>query len=202
MRKQTAQSETATAVAALAAKRLELLALDRETTRSIIILEEDGIVATSTPDPRKDLEAAAHKLINGSAYEAAPSRSRNPAIELFDLRRRKQEIPFAIGLVEAQSRKATIDLGREIVAEHDAEIRELHHQRALTVASLLKLNDKIEAFRLRLLQTGGTVAHELDGYTPRLFGQSDPPSPANNWPRKYLELCIKAGVITKKEIEQ
>jgi hypothetical protein len=194
--KSKAQSETANAVTALLAKKAWIAGQLQALTPEIIELEQSGAVPKSETDPRVDREARALELLNGSAYAPAKPafKSRDAGIDLHEKLERKEDLLLALRKADLQLQTASIDLGREIVSEHDIEIRELHRQRALAVFAVMKL-------RLKLLLSGGIVAHELDGYSPRLFGQSNPPSSANNWPLRYLKLCIKSDVITQKELE-
>jgi hypothetical protein len=166
----------------------------------IIKLEKANTFAVEPPDPEDNIEAKAYGLLNGSSYAAAPVASRKPGVELHQKRREIQIIDRAIALGEQQSFIAHLERGREVHSEHDAEIRDLQRQRALTVAALFLLNDKIEGLRTKLLGNGPAVAHGLDGWTLRLFGTSSPSTPLNHWARKYLAECVKSGIVTEKEL--
>jgi hypothetical protein len=191
----------ASAAQAIGEKTTALRALLHDEIQAVIALERSRTVATVPPDPETDIEGAARVLLNGSAYETGQRNSRDPGVELFLRRRKVEVIRRAIELGEKQAHEAGIDLGREVIAEHDTEIRAMHRRRALAVIGLMQINDDIEALRLKLLQSGGIVSHELDGYTLRLFGYSgQPTNQFNNWPKKYLEVCLAAGVITKEDL--
>jgi hypothetical protein len=210
LRKQTPQPQTplpapassvAAAARAIGEKTTALRSLLRDEIHAVIALEKSRAVATEPPDPETDIEGAARGLLNGSSYEAGQKTTRSPGVELFLRRRKVEVIRRAIEIGEKQSHAAGMDLGREVLAEHDAEIRALHRRRALAVVGLMKINDDIEALRLRLLESGGIVSHELDGYTLRLFGHTgQATNQFNNWPKKYLDVCLASGVITTEDL--
>ena len=139
------------------------------------------------------------ELINGAAYKALPP-TKEANIQLFHKLRRRDQLRITRAEAEKQLLTASIDLGRELLTEHDAEIRTLHRERALLLLKLFKINGDLEELRKKLLKGGALVAHPLDGWSLRFFGQSHPPTPLNAWPLKYLQQCVKLGIITEKEM--
>jgi hypothetical protein len=202
MRKQTTPTESnaAAAVRAIEAKIDGWRAQLRESTEIMVSLEQSGVVAINPSEAAYDIDAAAHARLNGAAYVTPPTVAK-PGIQLFQKRREVDEIKRAIELASQQSFVARIDLGRELLAEHDAEIRALHRRRAQTLLELFKVNGELEEMRLRLLRAGSSVPHPMDGWSQRLFGVSNPPSPLNHWPLKYLQECLKAKIINDRDLE-
>jgi hypothetical protein len=201
MRKQQAPTESnaAAAIHALAAKVDGWRGQLRETLNGVIALEQAGVLAVNPSEAAYDVEQGARSRLNGAAYAAAATE--NKGIELFLKRREVAELKRAIELASQQSDAARIDLGRELLIKHDAEIRALHRERALVLLKLFKINGELEEMRLRLLRAGSSVPHPMDGWSLRLFGLSNPPSALNAWPMKYLAECVKADIITEKDLE-
>ncbi len=202
MRKQTpTESNAAAAIRAIDEKIAGWNAELKEELNDVITLEGAGVVAINPSHAAYDVDAAARARLNGASYVAAPIGNK-PGVELFLKRRKVEELKRAIELASQQSGAARIDLGRELLAKYDPEIRALHRERALAIVKIFKLNAELEAMRLKLLQAGSSVPHEMDGFNLKLFGQSHPPTPMNEWPRRYLQTCLKAKIITEKDLEQ
>jgi hypothetical protein len=202
MRKQTTEPSAATAALTnLYAKSDEWRAQLREAINAIVALEQSGVEAIDpsvgggfNPD-----EAAALKL-NGHAYVAAPT-SKNSGVELFQLRREAEVLRKTLSLAASQAAEAQIDVGRELLAKHDGEIRALHKRRCTALLEVFASTAALERLRVRLLEAGSSVSHPLDGFSLRLGGELTPPTSANSWQRRYLSACREAGIIDDKDLE-
>ncbi len=175
----------------------------RDATNRLIALEQSG---AEPVDPAEsggyNPDQAALARLNGHHYTKAPSETtNNPGIRLFEVRREITELKKTLDLAGAQWAAASVDLGRELLAKHDAEIRALHRKRALAIVETFACTAQIEALRLRLLQAGSSVAFQLDGFSNRLGGELNPPTPNNNWQRKYLSECLKAGIVSDEDLK-
>ncbi|MBR1149069.1 hypothetical protein [Bradyrhizobium sp. JYMT SZCCT0428] len=202
MRKQqTSESNAAEKIRAIGAKISGWNAELRETIdNQIVPRERSGVVEINPDDFSYDVDAAAHARLNGAAYVLA-STEKKPGIELFLARRKVKELRRAIELAEQQSFTARQDLGRELLAKHDDEIRALHRDRALVLLKLFQINGELEQMRLKLIREGSGTPHPMDGWSQRLFGLANPNTQLNAWPKKYLAECLKQNIITEKDIE-
>jgi hypothetical protein len=197
MKKPTAETSLLpidTKLAELERTRLGLIA-------SIVELEGSGAIPAEPPDPDSDMSGQAYALLNGSAYESAPPINRDPNVVLFRKRRELVVVEAAIEIGRKQSIKANGELADARAKQHAPEWRELQRQRALTVAKLLDLNEKIESKKSEICSRGATPILEADGFTHRLFGPGSRGTALNYWPINYLEACIKAGIVKKGEIK-
>jgi len=200
LRKQVQEpSAAAAALASLNAKMDGWRAELRATTNRVVELEQSGVEATEER-AGYNADRAAIERLNGDAYRSAPA-GINLGAELFQLRREAQTLRKTLDLAEKQWEAASVDVGRELLQRHAPEINALHRRRALAILEIFKCSGELEAMRLRLLQSGSSIAHELDGYSLRLWGELMPPSPMNHWPRKYLSECLKAGIISDRDLE-
>ncbi|QIG92283.2 hypothetical protein [Bradyrhizobium sp. 6(2017)] len=197
--KTSTQTPLQSAVAAINAKLLSLRSELRETSARIVDLEKSGI-RPATTEPHDRLKQEARSLVNGASYKPAAVSADHPAIRYEQERRRQEVLKLAVEQAEQDAALASADLGREILATHDAEIKAKHRERALTLIKLMRLNDQIEEFRATLMECGAAVAHPLDGHTAKLFGITSQPSASAAGLRRYLDACVAAGVITKKEL--
>lgn len=194
------------AFAKIQAKIPELSERRRKLAAEIVAIEQVGIAgvplvfAMEPPDETKNLDAPAFALLNGAAIGAAPSRENDPAVKLHALQREIAIIDRAIVFAERQAAVAANAASREASAEYEETSRALHRHRALLIISLLKANADIEALRARTSVGGSSADSVMEGFTLRLFGLPSHPSPMNTWPRRYLEACVAAGVITQDEI--
>lgn len=201
MRKPTqAESGATLAIKALNAKVATWRTQMREATEVVISLEQSGVVPIHPDAAKYDLSAAAHARMNGATYVPAPTGDR-PGVELFLKRREVEELKHAIELASQQEFAARQDLGRELLAKHDNEIRVLHRERALVILKLFKINGELEQMRLKLIREGSSMPHPLDGWSQRFFGLANPNTALNAWPKKYLAECLKQKIITEKDIE-
>lgn len=193
------------AFAKIQAKIPELAERRHRLTAQIIEIEQAGpagvplVFPSEPPDESRDLDPAAFQLLNGAAIGAAPTKARDPSVVLYGLQRELAVIDRAIVLAQGQVVKAANSAAREASDEFRETSRALHRHRAMLIVSLLKANEDIEALRTRASVGGVSADSTLDGLTLRLFGLPSTPSPWNTWPRRYLDLCIEAGVITKEE---
>lgn len=197
--KPSTQTPLQIAVAAIHAKLLTLRSELRECSATIVDLEKSGIRPVNS-EPHDRLRREARALVNGASYQPVAVSADHPAIRYEQERRRQEVLKLAIEQAENDAALASADLGREILARHDAEIKAKHRERALTLIRVMRLNDEIEEFRANLMESGGTVAHPLDGHTAKLFGITSQPSASAAGLRRYLEACLAAGIITKKEL--
>jgi hypothetical protein len=121
MRKQTrTESNPAAAIRAIDEKIAGWNGQLRETTNDVIALEQSGVVAINPSEAAYDIDEAAQARLNGATYVAASTKTK-PGIELFLKRREVEELKRAIELASQQSGAARIDLGRELLQQHDAE---------------------------------------------------------------------------------
>jgi hypothetical protein len=195
------ESNAAAALRTLSEKMDAWRAELRAATNVVVSLEQSGVTAVTPSDAAYDVDEAAHARVNGASYPAAPTGIK-PGVELFLKRREVDELKRTINLAAEQTATAQIDRGRELLAEHDGEIRSLHRKRALILLNLFAVNAEVETMRLKLIRAGSSVPHSLDGWTQRFFGLSSPPTPTNDWPMKYLAQCIAAKIITEKDLNQ
>jgi hypothetical protein len=193
------------AFAKIQAKIPELSERKRLIATQIVAIEQVGpagvplVFPAEPPDQSKNLDAPAFALLNGAAIGAAPSKASDPAVKLNSLQRELAVIDRAIVLAQGQAAIAASAASREAAAEYQETSRALHRHRALLIVSLLKANEDIEALRARTSVGGSSADSSLEGFTLRLFGLQSTPSPWNTWPRRYLDACVEAGVITKDE---
>jgi hypothetical protein len=173
----------------------------RATTAEIIALEAKGIEPISPSNDAYDVHEAATLRLNGHAYKNLAPQGTKLGIQLYLKRREIEELKVTIGLASRQWAEASIDVGRELLERHGPEIRALHKKRCLGILQTFAATAEIEALRLRMLQAGSSVSFELDGFSNRLGGELMPPTPMNNWQRKYLSECLKAGIIIDKDLE-
>lgn len=194
------------AFAKIQAKIPELSERRRKLTAQIVEIEQVGpagvplVFPTEPPDESRDLDPAAFQLLNGAAIGPAPSKASDPAVVLHGLRRELAVIDRAILLAQGQVAKAAHSAAHEASDEFRETGRALHRHRAMLIVSLLKANEDIEALRTRASVGGAYADSTLDGFTLRLFGLPSQPSPLNTWPRRYLDACLAAGIITEDEI--
>jgi hypothetical protein len=198
---QVQESTAAAALAALNGKIDEWRAALRATTTEVIQLEGKGIEPIAPSTDAYDVHEAATLRLNGHAYKNAAPTGTKPGIQLYLKRREIEELKVTIDLASRQWAEASIDVGRELLAKHGPEISAIHKRRALAILEVFRCNAELEAWRLKLLQAGSSVAGELDGYTNRLGGELTPMTPANNWQRKYLSECLKAGIINDRDLQ-
>ena len=168
---------------------------------SIITLEKSGAVPAAPTDPKNDTGAAAYALLSGSA-ENAPPTNNDPDVELFNKRHELEVVEKAIALGQRQALKAHGNRTETIAKQRSPEWAELQRQRAIAVATLLKINQRIEALKGEISPKGPMPNLALDGYTHRLFGADSRPTVTNHWPLNYLRACIQAGIVTEKEINK
>ncbi len=199
---QVQESTAAAALATLSGKIDEWRAHLRATTTEIIALEAKGIEPIAPSNDAYDVHDAALLRLNGAAYKNVAPSGTKPGIQLYLKRREIEELKVTIDLAGKQWAIASVDRGRELLVEHGPSIDALHKRRALAILEIFKCNGELEAMRLRLLQAGSSVPHWGDGYTNRLFGELNPPTPANTWARKYLSACLSAGGISDRDLEQ
>ncbi|MGR4929288.1 hypothetical protein ACIPUD_21185 [Bradyrhizobium sp. CAR08] len=193
------------AFAKINAKIPELSDRRRQVARQIVEIEQVGpagvplVFPVEPPDESKNLDAPAFALLNGAAVGPAPSKASDPAVKLNSLQRELAVIDRAIVLAQGQANLAASAASREAAEEYKETSRSLHRHRALLIVSLLKANEDIEALRGRTAVGGSSADSSLEGFTIRLFGLPSTPSHWNIWPRRYLDACVEAGVITKDE---
>jgi hypothetical protein len=197
------ESTAAAALANLNGQIDAMRAQMRATTTEVVALEAKGIEAISPSEAGGyDVHEAALLRLNGHAYKNAAPQGTKPGIQLYLKRREIAELKVTIDLASQQWAEASIDVGRELLAKHGPEINALHRKRCLAILEIFQTNAALEEMRLRLLQSGSSVAHPLDGFSLRLFGELNPPSPANHWPRKYLSECLRAGIVNDRDLEK
>jgi hypothetical protein len=169
---------------------------------SIIELEKSGAIPAEPPDPDTDVSGKAYVLLNGSAFETPPAKNRNPDTDLFLKRNELVVVDAALEIGRKQSLKANAEMADTRAKQRVPEWRKLQRERALTVAKLLELNDKIENLKGEICSRGATPILEADGFTHRLFGPGGSRGTVlNYWPMNYLEACIKAGIVKKGEVK-
>ncbi|MET4601074.1 hypothetical protein ABIB90_000525 [Bradyrhizobium sp. JR4.1] len=147
-----------------------------------------------------DRETRARALLEGAQFGDLPPRREAEGVRLFRLQQQLGDVDRAIELARSHVFAAAAAATQEAVSAHKSQVDALHRRRALAIVNLLKLNDEIGALRSSL-GVGGVMADgPLDAFTPRLFGGSTP-SALNSWPKRYLEACIAAGIVTEKETQ-
>jgi hypothetical protein len=183
------------------AKLAELERTRQGLIASIVELESSGATPTEPPDPEGDVYGSAQALLNGTSYENAPGKDRDPNILLFRKQRDLAIVDTALEIGRKQSLIANGELADTRAKERSPEWRDLQRQRALTVAKLLDLNEKIENLKVEIRAPGAFPNLELDGFTPRLWGTGSWGTALNYGPKAYLEACVSAKVITEKEVK-
>ncbi|QND59848.1 hypothetical protein [Mesorhizobium huakuii] len=181
---------------AISRKRVALNARDKDILAAVLDLEHQGIrpqeKSTSGPDPR-DLAAS---LLDGSALPAA--RPPTPGEELFQLLVERQAITIALDALAERENQARRIAAAEALQETAADWLEIVRQRALAVLTLRRLNQEAAAFRDRLRRIAGGNPTNLicDFNSGPVFG----PATIGDHVYSYLEACVKAGVLSRSEI--
>jgi len=70
----------------------------------------------------------------------------------------------------------------------------LQRARALTLASLRDINERLEAIRPELCEP------QLDGYTHRLGGTRDDPGICGLWLERFIEQAVSAEILSEEEL--
>jgi hypothetical protein len=159
-----------------------------------------AVFATEPPDESRDIESPAYELLNGASIAALPSKRGGEPVRLYAIQHELRIVDRAIKIAESQVLTASVAAARESSAAGLDQTNALHRQRALLLVSLLHLNETIEAHRISTAVGGVCADGPLEGFTARLFGTGTVRSPLNHWPHHYLEACLAAGVITKKDL--
>jgi hypothetical protein len=195
------------AFANLNAKISELGVRRTTLTAQIVKIEKIGpsgvplVFAIEAPDDSNDITGPAFELLNGAAIGPGYSKADDPSAMLYALKRQLAIVDRAIDLAHGQIVAASVHASREAAEEQMETSRALHRHRALLIVSLLKSNEQIEELRTRSAFGGSRADSSLDGFTLRLFGLPSQPSPMNTWPRRYLDACVSAGVVTAEEVK-
>ncbi|PWJ87814.1 hypothetical protein C8D77_114105 [Mesorhizobium loti] len=180
---------------AISRKRVAFTDRGKDILAARLELEHQGIRpeerSNSGPDPR-DLAAS---MLDGSALPAA--RPPTPGEELFSLLVEQQAITIALDELAERENQARRIAAAEALQETAADWLEIVRQRALAVLALRRLNQEAAAFRDRIRRiAGGNPTNLICDFNSGPFA----PAIVGDHVYSYLEACVKAGVISRSEI--
>ncbi|QKD04267.1 hypothetical protein [Mesorhizobium loti] len=180
---------------AISHKRLAFTERGKDILAARLELEHQGIRPEERsnwgPDPR-DLAAS---MLDGSALPAA--RSPTPGEELFQLLVEQQAVTIALDELAERENQARRIAAAEALRETADEWRRLVRRRAMAVIELRQANQEAATFRERLRRIGGNNPNLIaDATSGPLFG----PPVVGDGAYTFLESCVSAGIISKKEI--
>ncbi|TPN45308.1 hypothetical protein FJ976_24040 [Mesorhizobium sp. B1-1-9] len=171
-------------------------ARDRELLASQLEMEQAGVrpqeSRTVGPEPRE----MAATLLNGMAIAA--DRDPTPGEELHKIIVERKAIEIALDALAGRENQARIIAAAEVLQESASDWREIVRQRAMCVLALRRVNAEAFAFRERIRRLARTNPNLIcDVSSGPLFG----PAVVGDHAYTYLEACVKAGIISRSEID-
>lgn len=171
-------------------------AREKELLAAQIAMEQAGIRPEESrsvgPEPRE----MAASLLNGMAVAA--DRDPTPGEELHKIIVERKAISIALDALAGRENQARIVAASQVLQESAADWREICRQRAMCVLALRRVNAEAFAFRDRLRRLARTNPNLIcDVTSGPVFG----PAVIGDATYVFLESCIAAGIVTRKEIQ-
>jgi hypothetical protein len=180
---------------ALMAKMGRLRDRDAELLAAQLDLEKTG-VRPIAPNAGPDVRDLATALLNGHALPA----DREPTNEtrLYGIVTERKAIKIAIEALQSRETQARIIAAAEVIQETSADWRAIVRRRALAVLDLRRANAEAAEFREHVRRLAKQPPSLIcDPHTGPVFG----PPVVGDPVYVFLEACIKAGIVSRKELK-